>query len=278
VTVASSGSGRFVFPFRRETAKVRFTDVAKNQAVVDVDIRPAIQTFCVAHPNDLDCTRADLAITSVAGVSQVPPYVLLNQPANVTVRTSIVNKGPDGPVDGAVALTAAAGNNKATVTPASGSYTETNLGVNQTRMRDQVYTLTCNSVTKTPLTFTSRLSTVAANVVDPNSGNNFGQFSFDLSCMRLWQAGTGYAIGDEVVHQGAQYRCRQAHTAQTGWEPPLTYALWERINAGGNWTPQVIYQTGTIVVHQGKSYRAIQGHQAQADWPPPSVPALWAGL
>lgn len=42
-----------------------------------------------------------------------------------------------------------------------------------------------------------------------------------------WQAGTAYAVGDEVTYQGATYRCITGHTSQTGWEPPNVTALWE---------------------------------------------------
>jgi len=44
-----------------------------------------------------------------------------------------------------------------------------------------------------------------------------------------WQAGTAYAVGATVTYGGASYRCRQAHTALTGWEPPNVPALWTRL-------------------------------------------------
>jgi predicted carbohydrate-binding protein with CBM5 and CBM33 domain len=44
-----------------------------------------------------------------------------------------------------------------------------------------------------------------------------------------WAAGTSYAVGATVTYGGASYRCRQAHTALAGWEPPNVPALWERI-------------------------------------------------
>ncbi|OJF13802.1 lytic polysaccharide monooxygenase [Couchioplanes caeruleus] len=44
-----------------------------------------------------------------------------------------------------------------------------------------------------------------------------------------WQAGAAYAPGNTVTYGGAAYRCRQAHTALTGWEPPNVPALWERM-------------------------------------------------
>ncbi|GAA3122740.1 lytic polysaccharide monooxygenase [Planomonospora alba] len=44
-----------------------------------------------------------------------------------------------------------------------------------------------------------------------------------------WKAGTWYAVGSTVTYGGASYRCIQAHTALTGWEPPQVPALWKRI-------------------------------------------------
>ncbi|MGD2046886.1 MAG: hypothetical protein PVH96_11725 [Gemmatimonadota bacterium] len=93
--------------------------------------------------------------------------------------------------------------------------------------------------------------------------------------LTTWTQPVAYTVGDEVSHNGLDYRCRQSHTSQTGWEPPNTYALWERINTGGQWAPQVIYQTDDEATYQGTTYRAIQGHQAQAGWEPPNQPALW---
>lgn len=41
-----------------------------------------------------------------------------------------------------------------------------------------------------------------------------------------WAAGTGYSVGARVTHSGRGYVCLQGHTAQPGWEPPSTPALW----------------------------------------------------
>ncbi|WP_437108027.1 carbohydrate-binding protein [Streptomyces sp. enrichment culture] len=43
-----------------------------------------------------------------------------------------------------------------------------------------------------------------------------------------WAPGRPYAAGDRVTHGGAAYRCLQAHTSMTGWEPPRVPALWRR--------------------------------------------------
>ncbi|WBB70231.1 lytic polysaccharide monooxygenase [Micromonospora sp. WMMD812] len=44
-----------------------------------------------------------------------------------------------------------------------------------------------------------------------------------------WTAGRAYQVNDQVTYNGISYRCRQAHTAIAGWEPPNVPALWSQI-------------------------------------------------
>ena len=44
-----------------------------------------------------------------------------------------------------------------------------------------------------------------------------------------WAAGQDYTAGYKVQHGGKLWRCLQAHTAQTGWEPENTPALWTEV-------------------------------------------------
>lgn len=44
-----------------------------------------------------------------------------------------------------------------------------------------------------------------------------------------WRSGISYKAGDKVTYNGTQYQCQIAHTAQPGWEPPSTPALWRRV-------------------------------------------------
>ena len=45
-----------------------------------------------------------------------------------------------------------------------------------------------------------------------------------------WAAGQDYTAGYKVQHGGKLWRCLQAHTSQTGWEPSTaTASLWEEI-------------------------------------------------
>jgi len=44
-----------------------------------------------------------------------------------------------------------------------------------------------------------------------------------------WAAGTAYQVGATVTYGGSSYKCRQAHTAIAGWEPPNVPALWQKL-------------------------------------------------
>lgn len=44
-----------------------------------------------------------------------------------------------------------------------------------------------------------------------------------------WAAGVDYAAGYKVQHVGKLWRCLQAHTSQTGWEPESAPSLWAKV-------------------------------------------------
>lgn len=45
-----------------------------------------------------------------------------------------------------------------------------------------------------------------------------------------WEAGKRYEVGDRREYDGVLYKCKQGHTSQADWTPPLTPALWDRID------------------------------------------------
>jgi len=48
-----------------------------------------------------------------------------------------------------------------------------------------------------------------------------------------WAVGTTYAVGNMVTYDGVTYTAIQAETAEPGWQPPATPALWQPTNTGG---------------------------------------------
>lgn len=49
----------------------------------------------------------------------------------------------------------------------------------------------------------------------------------------VWAVGTAYAAEQRVRYGGKLYRCVQGHTAQEGWEPDKTPALWTEVALPG---------------------------------------------
>ncbi|NOK60139.1 MAG: hypothetical protein GFH27_549291n332 [Chloroflexi bacterium AL-W] len=44
-----------------------------------------------------------------------------------------------------------------------------------------------------------------------------------------WQPNTSYAVGEEVTYEGSTYRCLQAHTSLSNWQPSSVPALWQLV-------------------------------------------------
>ena len=62
------------------------------------------------------------------------------------------------------------------------------------------------------------ITSVAENAVQVNG---------HMACIRPWHEGA-YAVGDVRMHEGAPYKCVQAHdsTGNPAWNPAATPALW----------------------------------------------------
>lgn len=76
----------------------------------------------------------------------------------------------------------------------------------------------------------------------------------------VWAAGVAYTVDYRAQYDGILYRCVQAHTSQTGWEPPTVPALWTRVSVEEwpEWVQptgaQDAYALGAKVSHSGKRW------------------------
>ena len=70
-----------------------------------------------------------------------------------------------------------------------------------------------------------------------------------------WAEGVSYAVGFKVRSGDGLWKCRQAHTAQVGWEPEVAPALWERVceSHAGTEVDPVPYGPG-MTLEEGKFY------------------------
>lgn len=96
-----------------------------------------------------------------------------------------------------------------------------------------------------------------------------------------WETGTDYDISVRVRYAEKLYRCEQSHTAQDGWEPPVTPALWTEVAKPGEipeWKQPIgsedAYQKGDQVRHAGKVWESLVDANV---WEPgaPGTETLW---
>jgi predicted chitinase len=52
-----------------------------------------------------------------------------------------------------------------------------------------------------------------------------------------WAPNVAYSVNQLVTYNGSTYKCIQAHTSQTGWEPPNVASLWTLQSGGGGSVP-----------------------------------------
>ena len=70
-----------------------------------------------------------------------------------------------------------------------------------------------------------------------------------------WAANAEYTIGYKVQRGGRLWRCIQAHTSQTGWEPENAASLWTEIceSHAGTLEDPIPYN-GNMALESGKYY------------------------
>ena len=71
-----------------------------------------------------------------------------------------------------------------------------------------------------------------------------------------WAVSMDYTAGYKVQHGGKLWRCLQAHTSQSGWEPSIaTASLWEQIcETHAGTLPDPIPYDGNMALEAGKYY------------------------
>jgi hypothetical protein len=177
--VIRPGPGTLTLPFDPDAASLLVRDQRAGVDLATVDLGPAIQEFCVAHPSDPDCVEADLAVTSSAATGA--PMGVVGQSTTVNVSTVVANRGPDGPVDGDVHQTAV-GSAGVTVTPGSRDLDADGLAAGGSSTVTSSYQVKCTAAGPQTVTVTSVVSPEKAKVVDPVASNNTKATTFAIDC------------------------------------------------------------------------------------------------
>lgn len=110
------------------------------------------------------------------------------------------------------------------------------------------------------MSYTENACRIAESIRKATAYLNDEQAETVTNLFPVWQADTGYAVGDRRQYDGLLYRCVQAHTSQEGWEPPKVPALWARTSTEEwpEWIQptgaQDAYAAGDKVSHSGKHW------------------------
>lgn len=97
-----------------------------------------------------------------------------------------------------------------------------------------------------------------------------------------WAAGIAYEQGQRIRYEAKLYRCVQAHTAQIGWTPDQTPALWTEVAKPGEipvWRQptgaQDAYMTGDKVHYPDADGPVYESLIDSNIWSPDAYPQGW---
>ncbi|MGH3528220.1 MAG: hypothetical protein ACRDS0_14960 [Pseudonocardiaceae bacterium] len=173
------GPGTLTLPFDADTASLLVHDVPTGIDLATVDLRPAVHEFCLAHPDDPDCVKANLAVTSATATGD--PLGVVGQPVALQVKAVAENLGPDGPVDAIVTQTASS-TAGVTLVPSSRTFDTHGLAVGSPATILGDYDVTCTAPGMQSVTVTTSIVPVKAKVADLDATNNTKTVTFNVDC------------------------------------------------------------------------------------------------
>jgi hypothetical protein len=177
--VRSTETGELIFPFDRDAITALVSDVALGEQVVEVDLGPAIRSFCTANPAEAECRVADLAIADM-GVASVPAWIPTTGADSFEIQTTLANNGPTTPVDGALELTVAAPGG-VTVAPVSTTQTHT-VPAGSPVADTQTFAVTCLASGRHVVTVSGAVAPAHPADVDPEPGNDQRSTTVIINC------------------------------------------------------------------------------------------------
>jgi uncharacterized repeat protein (TIGR01451 family) len=152
-----------------------------NTATVDGVANDPDPTNNSASEDTLVVAEADLAIVSFDALAP-PAEILIGDNFDVTLRKVITNLGPSAPMDVALSKTASASPG-ATVVPVAASDTEPAVALNELRVHDEVFTISCQAPGPHTFTFENEIEPANPLDTDPNPANNSAEESFVVECV-----------------------------------------------------------------------------------------------
>ncbi|MBZ5636951.1 MAG: DUF11 domain-containing protein [Acidobacteriia bacterium] len=123
----------------------------------------------------------DLKIVNFAAYNP-PSEIIVGQAANLTMRKTITNLGPSWPMDAKLTRTATAPPD-AVITPTSSTANELALALNEQRVVDEAFSVTCNGYSHHLFSFTNEIQPLRPDDTDPDQSNNKANATVDIECV-----------------------------------------------------------------------------------------------
>jgi hypothetical protein len=175
---SQAGRVHVLVPYDSRVEQIQLANPA-GATVATVDTTQAVHDYCVANPNDPDCSESDLSVDAVAAPG--PLFGVLGRPVTITVASTVANAGPDGPTEAKVERKVLAGPG-ITVSPDAPATTPATLAVGTPQRLDKTYTVTCVQPGPRTLDFTTAVTPRRASVVDARADNNQRTARLTLDC------------------------------------------------------------------------------------------------
>lgn len=243
--------GLIIWEISGDTENFELTNVAYNKligapvpSVATPSISPASGNYGSPQTVSINCATTGATIRyTLDGTEPTANSQIYSTPISIATTTTVKAKGfKSGMSDSSTATAVLTFGSTAetvaapTFSPVSGTYTAAqSVTIScSTAGADIRYTLDGTEPTLSSSQYTGAISVTSTTTIKAKafkSGMNdsatiSAAYTINISGPGPWTANTAYKIGDLVTYNGKIYKCIQAHTSLTGWEPANVPALW----------------------------------------------------
>ncbi len=227
------------------TATAAYT-IGTAQTVATPVFSPAAGTYTSAQTVTITCATSGAEIRyTTDGSEPTASSSLYSAPLTISATTTVKAKAFKSGMTGSATATAAYTiSSTQTVaspvfSPAGGTYSSAQtVTITCATSGAQIrYTTDGTEPTASSALYSSALTVSATTTIKAkafvsgmtSSATITQTYTINSTQTPAWTAGTAYKVGDLVTYGGKTYKCIQAHTALTGWEPPIVPALWQLV-------------------------------------------------
>ncbi len=225
-----------------------WTDLNDNsvQTVATPTFSPAGGTYSSAQNVTISCATSGATIRyTTDGTNPTSTSTIYSAPINVastkTIKAKAFKSGMTDSAEASSTYTISSVSQVATpaFSPAGGTYISAQTVTISCATAGATIRYTTDGSTPTsastqytgPISVSSTKTVKAIAIASGMANSSVASATYTISSSGYsqWAPNTYYSAGSIVSYGGANYKCIQAHTSLTGWEPPNVPALWQPV-------------------------------------------------